>query len=388
MEGTNGMNANIMNLFAGRATPLLVGLAAISYSQSAAAATLADLSEGDLVITEIMADPTKVTDDNGEWFEIYNDSGLDVALDGLVLSDMGTDSQTISTTVVLSAGGTALFASKSAKSVNGGMAVVDVKFTRTSFQLENGADELVLSYGSVIFDSVAWTKTVNKVMAGMSFSLDPDHLDATLNDRDDYWCYSSSLYNSVDAGTPRSANDSCGIASLMASELTAGDLVITEVMVDPTKVDDALGEWVEIYNPTGGDVNLNGLILKDKDSDSVTVSSDVMMYIGDRVLLSCKGISAKNGGLPTVDYVYSRTTFKFDNTADEVYLANASGNIDEVKWTKPPATGSYTAAYSLSLDPDATDATSNDDAANWCNASSMYNSLDYGTPGDANDACP
>ena len=43
------------------------------------------------------------------------------------------------------------------------------------------------------------------------------------------------------------------------AEMVPGDLVITEIMVNPAVVDDTLGEWFEIKNATNLAFNLAGL---------------------------------------------------------------------------------------------------------------------------------
>ncbi len=48
-------------------------------------------SEGDLVISEIFSNPIEVPDNNGEWFEILNDSGEDRILNGLTITDDGSE---------------------------------------------------------------------------------------------------------------------------------------------------------------------------------------------------------------------------------------------------------------------------------------------------------
>ena len=48
----------------------------------------------------------------------------------------------------------------------------------------------------------------------------------------------------------------------------AGDLVFSEFLADPLQVSDAAGEWVEIYNTSGGLLDLGGFELHDDGSDS------------------------------------------------------------------------------------------------------------------------
>ena len=42
-----------------------------------------------------------------------------------------------------------------------------------------------------------------------------------------------------------------------------GDLVITEIMIDPVVVDDSYGEYIEIYNTSAGVIPLDGFVLQD-----------------------------------------------------------------------------------------------------------------------------
>ena len=53
------------------------------------------INSGDLLITEIMYDPSSLTDTYGEWFEIYNNTGFPVNLQHLVVAKSGTDSHII-----------------------------------------------------------------------------------------------------------------------------------------------------------------------------------------------------------------------------------------------------------------------------------------------------
>ena len=55
-----------------------------------------------VVINEIMSNPSVVTDDLGEWFEIYNNSNETVDLEGWTIQDAGNDSHIISKSLLLS----------------------------------------------------------------------------------------------------------------------------------------------------------------------------------------------------------------------------------------------------------------------------------------------
>ena len=65
---------------------------------------------GELVITEIMQNPTTTPDADGEWFELTNTSAAAVDLDGLILRDDGADNFTVSGTLIVAPGGFVVFA--------------------------------------------------------------------------------------------------------------------------------------------------------------------------------------------------------------------------------------------------------------------------------------
>ncbi len=366
-----------------------LALALLVGASPARAATLSvsELIEGDLVITEVMADPSKVDDSRGEYFEIYNAAGDDVDLNGLELSDDGVDTYTISSSVVVAAGEKIVLGVNSDSTLNGGIPVVDAVYTRSKFRFDNAADEIYLSYGSTVIDSFKWGATTGfgASTSGVAFNLDVGHIDGEKNDRAYYWCDASTPYGSGDLGTPGDDNDDCGITAAGVSELTRGDLLLTEVLIDPTKVDDAVGEWFEIYNASGMEVNLYGLVLKDKGTDVYTLASDFIAEPGDYVLLAVKSSTSVNGGLPTVDMTWVRSTFRFDNPADEIVINSGTEDLDEMSWTR--STG-LTSGSSWSLDPESMDADANDSSSAWCAGATSYGLGDLGTPGSANDDCP
>ena len=184
----------------------------------------------------------------------------------------------------------------------------------------------------------------------------------------------------------------------MATSYNAGDIVITEIMKNPCQVDpsdssaclvdDSVGEWIELYNSTSGDVELQGFSFVDNGGtpDEFTVSSSLVVPAGGYVVLGASDDTSQNGSV-NVDYAYDQSTFALGNGEDEVIVIDAAGNIiDEVYYND--ANFPDDKGVSLTLNPDTLDATSNDDGANWCNATSeITTGGDLGTPGTANDAC-
>lgn len=171
------------------------------------------------------------------------------------------------------------------------------------------------------------------------------------------------------------------------SDLAVGDLVITEVMRNPGKVNDSAGEWFEVLNQSGGDVDLDGLYVYDDGTNSFTVSGTLLATDGMYVVFGNNGTTTTNGGV-SVDYIYSGSAMSLGNGDDELSLAESKSKttvFDEVVWSDdyyPDTSGA-----SASLDQDYDTADENDHNGNWCDAVSSYGLGDLGTPGDANDSC-
>ena len=150
------------------------------------AAGVADLVAGDLVITEVLQDPTAVSDAAGEWFEVENLTGVAVDLAGLEVTDLGSDRFVVARSVVVAAGDRAVFGVNDDPATNGGVPV-DVEWT--GLTLGNADDELILTAPDGDIDAIAWDDGLTfPDPAGQSMALDPRHLDADENDDGALWC--------------------------------------------------------------------------------------------------------------------------------------------------------------------------------------------------------
>jgi hypothetical protein len=158
---------------------------------------------GDLVITEFMANPNKVADTDGEWFELI--ATRDVDLNGL---ELGRTFPTVDMRLPMGdclpagPGTPVLFARKADPAVNGGLPQVDHV---VSFSLTNSGGGLFVGTGGVLLDQINWGSTGD----GESTSLDAAQLDPVANDDPLNWCRGVSPYGLGDLGTPRAANPSC-----------------------------------------------------------------------------------------------------------------------------------------------------------------------------------
>ena len=192
--------------------------------------------------------------------------------------------------------------------------------------------------------------------------------------------------NGIDDDCDGDVDESPSACSYVVDDLTTGDLIINEVMQNPSAVGDDLGEWFEVYNASGCEVDLDGLILSDltSSSENHTVSGSLIVAAEGYVVFGRETDTGSNGGAP-VDYAYGSDVI-LGNSSDELGVGNSAGYFDTIYWdngaTFPDPTG-----MSMTLDADYLDATLNDDGANWCKATSSFGDGDLGTPGAVNDDC-
>jgi len=339
-------------------------LATMGYAMTASA---------QLVINEIMQNPSAVSDGDGEWFEIHNPTGAAADINGWTIRDDGSDSHLIVNGVPLMvpAGGYVVLGNNSDTGTNGGV-TVDYSYG-AGFFLSNGADELILEDGDFTeVDRVEWDNGATfPDPNGASMSLIDPALDNNVGAN---WCEGSTPYGDGDLGTPGGAND-CAV------ELS--EIVINEIIQNPSAVSDSNGEWFEVYNSTGTGIDINGWTIEDNDFDSHVISNGgpLTVLAGGYLVLGINSDFSTNGGV-NVDYQYSGIFLS--NGSDELVLLDDSMvEVDRVEWdngaTFPDPNGA-----SMSLKDPALD---NNDGANWCTASTPYGDGDLGTPGGAND-CP
>ncbi len=162
---------------------------------------------GDLVLTEIMADPKAVADLSGEWVEVY--ALRDVDLNGVVLANEGSGRAPLgdSRCLELRGGSHGVLARSADATANGGLPPVLGTF---SFGLSNGQEPhaLRLLLGETLLDEVSWTSAAT---AGVSRQLDPARKDATRNDAPESFCPTPMdfRFGLGDRGTPGAENRPC-----------------------------------------------------------------------------------------------------------------------------------------------------------------------------------
>jgi endonuclease G len=178
--------------------------------------------------------------------------------------------------------------------------------------------------------------------------------------------------------------------------IPGSNLVITEVMPDPSKVADTAGEWFEVYNPGPSSVNLQGYRIVSAagltNSESHTINASVVVDAGEYVVFGNNANTATNGGAP-VAYSYggSIALNNGSSTSANEWLAlrtSAGVTLDSVAYAvrvlpaapgayQPPA-GASRAVIDMTADNTIISGT------NWATSTSTYGAGDRGTPGTAN----
>jgi hypothetical protein len=158
---------------------------------------------GDLVITEVLADPAG-TDTSKEWFEVLNTNAGARDIGGVVVTS-GTGLFVVPAGKTIPGGAFFVFAGSSDSTTNGGLPPVDVNYG-SSLTLANTNFSLSLSVAGSSVDSVGFTTMPD----GASFALSESHTDPTANDAVANWCTSTTAYGTAgNKGTPGAANADC-----------------------------------------------------------------------------------------------------------------------------------------------------------------------------------
>ncbi len=168
------------------------------------------ISQGGLLITEIMYDPLILSDSEGEWFEIFNNTAGPVDLYQIVIRKNDNQDHIINNHIVLPSHAYFIF-SRSETAVS----AVNKYVYGSSVSLNNTGAVLSLSnYGSDGTDgslivSVNYGDEGFPSGSGTSLSLSPDHFSLAEGVLGNSWCVSSVAFNTGDLGTPGMPNPNC-----------------------------------------------------------------------------------------------------------------------------------------------------------------------------------
>ena len=167
-----------------------------------------------------------------------------------------------------------------------------------------------------------------------------------------------------------------------------GDLVFSELMINPEVVDDAHGEWVELYNTAGHPVDVSGYAFHDLDYDSWELTGPFVVPAHGYFVMCAETELSLNGGVPC-DGWFQRVSLggglALANSPDEVVLTRPDGvEIDRLEYDETW----FTNGVAMGVDPLELDADGNDDPAAWCDQATVVAlGGEPGTPGESNDPC-
>jgi hypothetical protein len=161
--------------------------------------------QGEILITEIMANPEAVSDANGEWIEIWNSTTHDLLISGLTLKDAGSNEHVLngSEKLVIPAGAYWVLARNGDPLTNGG---VKANYVYQNFTLSNTSDQVILTApDGTLIDQVSYGPGW-PVVSGASMELQPESMNFSENDQPEHWLPARIAFGAGDKGSPGKAN--------------------------------------------------------------------------------------------------------------------------------------------------------------------------------------
>jgi len=157
------------------------------------------IQPGELLISEVMANPLQVSDTNGEWFELFNASANPIDINGITISDTGSNIHEINNggSLFINPGDYLVLGRNGDNSSNGGY-IAD--YVYNNFTLGNSSDQIILSSTGMQIARLDYSG-LPFGMAGVSAEL----MRQTVNPSSvDYQLTQDTIYGIGDIGTPGS----------------------------------------------------------------------------------------------------------------------------------------------------------------------------------------
>ncbi len=338
-----------------------------------------DLSAGDLVITEVHANPDG-SDADGEYIEFFNATKAPLTLDGLTISTSRTDGVGPKSHRFI--GGLVeaeRYIAVGNAPIESMPAYLQYSYGASLGPLRNSDATLLLRCGEMLLDQVRYERTVDGRALEFDGRLAPDH---ELNDDEHHWCAAPTGISEISEGnfgTPGTRNSPCAFETEMeglcleeGSSRTIrapdpGEVRITEWMANP-EGPDADFEWVEALFEV--ETDLNGLELGPApDALKLVIDQEDCFPVdaGARVVFGASPAAA-----PRVD---AELSFSLGNSAPRAIVAA----FGEVVLDRVDYDGTVEGvAWQIDVNDQVCGARSGDE----------YLDGNFGTPGELNRLCP
>ncbi len=343
-----------------------------------AASVCDELEPGDVVVTEVQANPNG-SDGVDEYIELFNPTGSLLALDGLTLVVSRADGASPKShrfmDASISAGEYFVVGNAPAGSMP---AYVDYSYGSALGSLRNSDGVVSVWCGDTVIDQVGYERTIDGRALELDGRLTPDH---ELNDDASYWCATPEGVNEVSAGnfgTPGAANSPCEVVQVEGRCLDGGsgraiimlepaDVQITEWMANPEGADSDF-EWVEAL--FGAEADLNGFQLGPApDALKAVVDQEECFPVGagTRVVFGASPAAA-----PRVD---AELRFNLGNSGARSIVAGVNGLV------------LHRVDYDGTVEGVAWQIDTNEELC-LARLRDEYAANNFGTPGEANPSCP
>ena len=357
---------------------LILVLSACAREELAATGVCDDFVPGDLVITEVHANPDG-SDGAAEYLELFNASGGPVTLDGLTLASSRSDGTGAKAHrffgVSVDAGDYLAVGNAPLDSMPPHL---DYSYGDTLGNLRNSDARISIRCGEQLIDEVSYESTSDGRALELDGRLAPDH---ELNDELAHWCTTPEGVDAVSPGnfgTPGTGNSPCAFDAPQGGCLESGtrravrtpeqgEVHLREWMANPAGADADL-EWVEVL--FSAEADLNGLQLGPAPNALVTaVGQDECFPVGagERVVFGASPAAA-----PRVD---AELGFSLGNSGERSIVAGLNGVVlDQVDYD------GTVEGRAWQLDPE--------DELCVASMQDAYISENFGTPGESNPICP
>ena len=165
-----------------------------------------------------------------------------------------------------------------------------------------------------------------------------------------------------------------------------GELLITEIMYNPTALSDTDGEWFEIYNNSDRTINLLNLVLERDDINRLTIPDPIDLGPGAYFVFA-----RTDQATDATDYYNYSSGILLPNTGAVLSIFNEGDitdpgalifSLDYGSAGFPDGSGA-----SIGLNPNLLNASNAVSGTSWCISTSSFSTGDLGTPGVVNDNC-